>query len=41
MNMMTVGNPTKDFASYYAKNEKVQKKMLERLQKSLNDLKNP
>ncbi|MBQ2544710.1 MAG: extracellular solute-binding protein [Clostridia bacterium] len=41
MNMMSVGNPTKDFASYYAKNEKVQKKTLEKLQKSFNNLKNP
>ncbi len=41
MNMMSVNNPTKDFASYYAKNEKVQKKTLEKLQKSFDNLKNP
>lgn len=41
MNMMSVSSPTKDFASYYAKNEKVQKKMLEKLQKSFDSLKNP
>ncbi len=41
MNMMSVNSPTKDFASYYAKNEKVQKKMLEKLQKSFDSLKNP
>lgn len=40
MNMMSVSNPSKDFASYYAKNEKVQKKMLEKLQKSFDEMKN-
>ena len=41
MNMMNESNPTKDFASYYAKNEKVQKKTLEKLQKSFESMKNP
>ncbi len=41
MNMMSVNNPSKDFASYYAKNEKVQKKLLEKVQKSFDSLKNP
>lgn len=41
MNMMSVNNPTKDFASYYAKNERGQQKTLEKLQKKLNELKNP
>jgi len=40
MNMMNVNNPTKDFASYYKKNEKVQTKTLEKLQKTFDDLKN-
>ena len=38
--MTMMGQPSKDFASYYAKNERVQKKLLERLEKSLNNLKN-
>ena len=40
MNMMNVSKPSKDFASYYAKNEKVQTKTLEKLQKSFESLKN-
>ena len=40
MNMMNVSNPSKDFASYYAKNERVQTKLLGKLQKSFEELKN-
>ncbi len=39
MTMMNVSNPSMDFASYYAKNEKVQKKMIEKLQRTFDELK--
>ena len=40
MNLMSVGSPSKDFASYYAKNQKLQTKMIEKIQKDFKKLKN-